>query len=163
MEDLQVTFDFLHSQPFHWVDIMVATPLPGTELLRICIEKGYIKNRMDAVHTDFWHGVINTENFSAQEIEFLQQYHTLKKDFLDNLDMKNGRWERALLNFQYVINNNHRNPFAFYYAAQAAKHLLDSETAEKYYHEFTSIINENAAWHHLYDVYQSEGYVFEKP
>lgn len=163
MEDIQVTLDYIHDSDLNWIELMIATPLPGTEMLDVCLEKGYLKNRADVLHTDFWKGIIKTEDFTPEQIEFLQQYHTIKKDFVENLDMRNGRWERALANFQYVINNNHRNPFAFYYAACAEAHLGNHAIAIQYYLEFEDIIQSNPDWKKLYAMFQKEGVKFERP
>jgi radical SAM superfamily enzyme YgiQ (UPF0313 family) len=152
LDDIQVTIDFIHNSDLNWVDIFIASPLPGSDLYDMCKSGGYLKdNDLDAC--DFWSGNIETEYFNAKQIEDIQVYNTIKKDFVNNLDMQNKNYERALVNFEYVINANHRNPFAYYYAAIAAKNLGMVEKEKKYYKEYVDIRTKSNKWEKLFEKY----------
>ncbi len=155
LDDIQETMDFIHNSDLNWVDIFIASPLPGSELYEMCKEGGYLKEEgLD--RCNFWSGNIETEHFDAEKIEEIQVYNTVKKDFVNNLDMQNKKWERALINFEYVINAKHQNPFAYYYAAKAARELGDAEKADKYYGEYVHIRGKSKEWETLFQRFVAE-------
>lgn len=159
LEDISVTLEFIHSTRLNWVDIFIASPLPGSELYEICVRDGYLKSTsLDAC--SFMQGNIETEYFTATEIEDLQVYNTTKKDFADNLDMQNKRWDRALINFEYVINGRHENPFAYYYASIAAENLGFVDKQKNYYEKYKKIRNSNREWEKLFQRFIEAGYSF---
>lgn len=161
IDDIQMTMDFIQESELNWVDIYIASPLPGSELYEICREGGYLKNDiLDSC--DYWCGNIETEFFNAAQIEEIQLYNMLKKDFVNNLDMKNKRWERALANFEYVINAGHGNPFAYYYAASAAMELGDGEKADRYYREYMRIREESDKWEKMFQKFSGESEAFPR-
>lgn len=159
MEDIQVTMDFIHNSDLNWVDIFIASPLPGSDLYDMCKAGGYLKND-DLGTCDFWSGNIETEFFEAKQIEQIQVYNMIKKDFVDNLDMKDKNWKRALINFEYVINANHKNPFAYYYAAKAAGRLGLEGKAGQYYNEYLEIRKNSVQWEALFQRFIAESSVF---
>lgn len=159
MDDIQTTVDFIHSSDLNWVDIFVAQPLPGSELYDICKAGGYLKSG-DLDQCNFWSGNIETEYFTAEEIENIQVYHTIKKDFVNNLDMQNENWERALVNFEYVINAKHQNPFAYFYASKASKMLGRMGKAEEYFQFYQDIRKNNKNWEYFFQKFMDETAVF---
>lgn len=160
MEDIQVTMDFIHNSGLNWVDIFIAQPLPGSELYDVCKAGGYLKQgRIDK--GDFWSGNIETEFFAAGQIEEIQLYHTIKKDFVDNWDMRHGNWRRALINFEYVIHAGHKNPFAYYYAAEAAKYLGEEGKAREYYGLYTHIRKNSGEWEGLFQKFEGQSVTFD--
>lgn len=159
LEDIEITMEFIHNCKLNWVNIFVASPLPGSELMEKCIEGGYLD--IDSVaNIAFTKGSISTEHWSAHDIEEIQQYNTIKKDFVNNQDMKDGNWERALKNFGYVIDANYENPFAYYYAAKCCGKLCDKNSAEKYYDCCRKIIETNVGYRKLWNQFISEGVSF---
>ena len=159
MDDIQMTMDFLHKQQLNWIDIFIASPLPGSELYEVSKVGGYLKNNnLDTC--DFWSGNIETEHFKPEDIEQIQVYHTIKKDFVNNLDMTNKNWKRALINFEYVIRANHENPFAYYYGAKAARNCGEHEKAEKYYQAYLEIRQKSEEWEMLFKKFSSESVEF---
>lgn len=159
LEDIQVTMDFIHNSGMNWIDIFIATPLPGSELYDICKAGGYLKNN-DFDTSDYWSGNIETEFFKAKQIEEIQVFNTIKKDFVNNLDMQNENWERALINFEYVINANHKNPFAYYYASKAAKELGLEDKSERYYKIYLDIRENSEQWENVFQKFIAESVEF---
>lgn len=155
LDDIQMTMDFIHESNLNWIDIFIAQPLPGSDLYEMCRSGGYLKNSgMDTC--DFWSGNIETEHFKAEQIEDIQVYNTIKKDFVYNLDMKNQNWQRALINFEYVIRAKHNNPFAYYYAAIAAKKLGNINKADIYYKSYLEIRSSSVKWESLFHKFEGE-------
>ena len=159
LEEIQTTMEFIHNSNLNWVDIFIAQPLPGSELFEVCKAGGYFKT--SALDTcNYWSGNIETEHFKAYEIEEIQVYNTIKKDFVNNLDMKNGNWSRALINFEYVINAKHKNPFSYYYASKAAGMLGMTEKAENYYKTYLEIRKSSYEWEAVFQKFLSESIEF---
>ena len=113
---------------------------------------------MDACN--FWQGNIETEYFTTEQIEEIQVYNVINKDFVNNLDMQNQNWERALINFEYVIEAKHNNPFAYYYASKAAKELGMDDKAESYYKTYLSIRSNNEEWEKVFEKFMDESGTF---
>lgn len=159
LEEIQSTMDFIHNSDLNWIDIFIAQPLPGSELFEVCKAGGYFKTTaLDSCN--YWSGNIETEHFKTYEIEEIQVYNTIKKDFVNNLDMKNENWSRALINFEYVINAKHKNPFSYYYAAKAAKMLGKTEKADKYYKMYLEIRKNSIEWEDVFQKFLAESIEF---
>ena len=105
----------------------------------------------------FTKGSISTEHWSAHDIEEIQQYNTIKKDFVNNQDMIDKKWERALKNFGFVIDAHYENPFAFFYAARCLENLNDNSKAKEYYDHCRQIIDSNVGYRRLWNRFVSEG------
>lgn len=159
LEDIQVTMDFIHGSGLNWIDIFIASPLPGSDLYDMCQAGGYLKNE-DLDNCNFWQGNIETEFFKAEQIEDIQVYNVIKKDFVNNLDMQNKNWERALINFEYVINARHENPFAYYYAAKAAYEIGLKDKSEQYYAKYVDIRNSSREWEKVFQKFIAESVDF---
>ncbi len=159
LEDIQTTMDFIHNSKLNWVDIFIASPLPGSDLYEMCKTGGYLKSD-DLDTCNFWQGNIETEFFEARQIEEIQVYNVIKKDFVNNLDMQNENWKRALINFEYVINANHKNPFAYYYAAEASRKLGMMDKADKYYKTYLGIREKNIEWEVVFQKFIAESVDF---
>lgn len=159
LEDIQMTMDFIHNSGLNWVDIFIASPLPGSDLYDMCQAGGYLKNN-DLEACNFWQGNIETEFFKAEQIEEIQVYNMIKKDFVNNLDMQKKNWKRALINFEYVINAKHENPFAYYYAAEAARMLGIENKAKKYYKKYKNIRSTNDEWEKIFQKFTEESVQF---
>ncbi len=159
LEDIQTTMDFIHNSKLNWVDIFIASPLPGSDLYEMCKTGGYLKSD-DLDTCNFWQGNIETESFKVEQIEEIQVYNVIKKDFVNNLDMQNKNWERALINFEYVINANHKNPFAYYYAAEAARKLGMTSKADKYYKIYSDIREKSIEWEAVFHKFIAESIDF---
>ncbi len=159
LEDIDITMKFIHKCKLNWVNIFVASPLPGSELMDKCIEGGYLD--IDSVaNIAFTKGSISTEHWSAHDIEEIQQYNTIKKDFVNNQDMIDEKWERALKNFGFVIAARYENPFAYFYSAKCLERLGKREKAIEYYDCCKRIIESNGGYRQLWDRFLKEGVSF---
>ena len=121
----------------------------------------YLKNeRLDL--GSYTQGNVETEYFTVDQIEEIQVYNTIKKDFVNNLDLQNGQWGRALANFEYVIKGKHENPFAYYYAAVAAGKMNMPKKKEKYFEQYMRIRRHNKVWANLFQRFIDEGVQFDE-
>ena len=159
-EDIEVTMNFINQSRLRWASIFIASPLPGSELYDICVREKLLKsNNLEAA--SYLKGNIKTAEFTPEELEDIQVYNTIKKDFVNNLDMQERCWESALINFEFTINAKHENPFAYYYASIAAMKLGIKEKQEEYFEKYAVIRKNNQNWENLFQRFISEGINFE--
>lgn len=144
IKDIEITMDFIHKTEFNWVDIFIASPIAGSELYNICKDNNYIVGEID--NFNFCKGNIETPEFKPEQIQEIQLLNVLRKDFVENYDMLHGNYEVALKNFEYVINSNPDNPFAFYYAALASRNLKNYLKYNLYKSQYELLIDKNNSW-----------------
>ena len=70
----------------------------------------------------------------------------LELNFLNNSDMKNGRYEKAYSAFQNVLNITDSHAFAFYAASRALENLGRITKRNEYAAEYNKIIKESDYW-----------------
>jgi len=68
---LQNTFNYARHLPVDNINFFFATPFPGTDLLKICQEKGYLRPDFDYRHLRAGEVNIVTPEFTRQELERL--------------------------------------------------------------------------------------------
>lgn len=159
LEDIKITMDFINESRLRWASIFIASPLPGSELYDICIRRKLLKNN-NLETTSYLKGNIETKEFTPEQLEDIQVYNTIKKDYVNNLDMQEKKWESALINFEFVINAKHENPFAYYYAAIAARELGIKEKEQEYFTKYSFIRENNRKWEELFQRFILEGISF---
>ena len=74
-EEIRQTTDFAEKLNADAVKFAIATPFPGTELFERAVAGGYIPADFEFYRDDtlgFAHGLINTEEFTVQELEMLR-------------------------------------------------------------------------------------------
>ena len=67
-ENIQHTLDFSRKLDLDRISCFIANPLPGTEMLRICQEKGYIGKDYRFDQIDYFEGRFNTPEWTRQEL-----------------------------------------------------------------------------------------------
>lgn len=68
-EQMQKTLDFAKKLKLDAAGIFIATPLPGTDLYRICKEKDYLIEDFDFKKINYAKGNIQTPDFTPKEVE----------------------------------------------------------------------------------------------
>ena len=71
LKDMEKTFAFARKLAFDAAGIFIATPLPGTELFRLCQEKGYMKKNFSFQRATYARGNIETPDFTSAQVEKL--------------------------------------------------------------------------------------------
>lgn len=77
LEDIKQTFRFAREAKIDAAFISIATPLPGTRLMEICREKGYLAKDFSFRGSEFTSASIRTEQFSQKELEKIYIRETL--------------------------------------------------------------------------------------
>ncbi|OGV32605.1 MAG: hypothetical protein A2020_07400 [Lentisphaerae bacterium GWF2_45_14] len=71
-EQIRRTFKYAENLNIDMVNFHIATPLPKTELMRICIEKGLLKSEDEVA--GYTVGAINTPEFTGFELQVLRAF-----------------------------------------------------------------------------------------
>ncbi len=77
-EQIKQTLKFAAELDLDGVAIMIASPLPGTELYQICKEKKLFRQGFDESAIDYYVGNIETAEFKPKELETMLGKYTLK-------------------------------------------------------------------------------------
>lgn len=141
-EHRKETIRFIKDVELDWAGFSIATPSRGSELYRICIEKGYIKNlrigEMDA---------INTPEYTAEDVARKTYLMNLDVNFVNNYRMKIGDYQIAAKSFQDVIRRYANHAFAYYYLARAQEAMNENpELIKLNKDKFNELIKRDIVW-----------------
>ncbi len=140
------TLNMLKSIGFDWVHIFIASPIVGSELYDICVKNNYlinnnIKNHLNSISN------IRTETIDPKEIEKFAYKMNLDVNFVNNYNMKQGNYKKALQFFENVTKKYPDHAFAHYYLSKVQKHLnIDTTIIWKNYNKFVEITERDNMW-----------------
>jgi len=72
-EQIQHTLDFSRKLDLDRISCFIANPLPGTEMYRICKERGYIQDDYSFDSIDYFEGRFETPEWSREELHRLRR------------------------------------------------------------------------------------------
>jgi len=72
-DQIRKTFAFAEHLDIDMVNFHVATPMPKTRLMEICLEQNLIKSEADVL-SGYTQGIISTSEFSSMEIQILRAF-----------------------------------------------------------------------------------------
>lgn len=139
------TIDFIKSLDVDWAQILVATPFKGSRLYDICVENGYLYN-YDITNISMREGHIKTPEYSPEYIEYVAYKMNLELNFIENSNMRKGRYKKALAWFVDILGKFPQHAFAHYCASTCYKESGQIDKAEYHLNEFKTIIKEDEFW-----------------
>lgn len=144
-QDRKMTIDLIKNAGFNWVAIMIATPIAGSELYKICIENNYL---ISSNIEDFHYGKANikTEDIVPENIELERYLMNLELNFVNNYDLKNGNYSTALIGFDDVIKRVPNHAFAYYFAALCYEKMNNLPKCRYCREKFNEIIAKDNKW-----------------
>lgn len=143
-QDIEDTRAFLKSIDVSWFCIYTATPLVGSEMFDICIDKGYLKS--GHIGSDFKHAVVETEDFTPEWIQEKVYLLNLELNFVENNDMRLGNYATALKGFENTIRVRSDHAFAYYYASKCYEKLGDIRKAGEYMDIARELVKKDQTW-----------------
>jgi radical SAM superfamily enzyme YgiQ (UPF0313 family) len=144
-DEIFESLNFFKNTGFNWVSIMIAAPIAGSDLYKLCKEKGLLLNdRIDTFH--FGKANIKLDHSTSKELERLRYLINLECNFVDNWDLRNGHPEKALLGVEDVLSRVPNHAFAAYYISKCHRQMGNEELAEFYLDKYFDIINSNDKW-----------------
>ena len=130
-EDRVQTVKFIKDVGLDWAGFSDACPIRGSDLYRECIENGYIDK--DAP-IDMNRYMINTPEWTAEELVKMSYAMNLEVNFIDNHAMRIGDYELAMREFLAVLERDPTHAFAL--------HGISVAAAKQY----VKILRENRGW-----------------
>lgn len=121
-EHRQESLKFLETSGIDWYSVVCATPIKGSRLYDLCVEKHYIEEDVRA-ESGFYCSVIKTEDFSPEEITKKAYLLNLHLNFIHNHNYESGNYEIAYKYFRYVTNKFPFHATAFYMLAKTERKL----------------------------------------
>ena len=140
----QETRDAIVDWGLDWSNFNYATPLRGSELYRMCREKGWIDPKHLPIGAiDMTEYVITAPGMDKDEIESFVFDANLDVNFVNNRNMRVGRYDVARSAFREVIGRHPGQAFAHYYLDQCGGLGL---YGGGHYERYCEIITEKPIW-----------------
>lgn len=133
LEHIDQSVDFARHLDLDWCGFYSCQPYPGTEIYKICVEKGYIKETEDNIKNPvpLLHNALNTENFKAEDVIQRNYRANLELNFLNNRNLNGrGRLEQAYRDFTDIIHNYPNQVFAHYCLSKYFQQKGNSQEAD---------------------------------
>ena len=110
----------------------------------MCIKNNYLKD--SHIGCDFKRAVVETEDFTAEDIQEKAYSLNLELNFVGNSDFRLGNYEKALKGFENTMLVRSDHAFAYYFAAKCCKMMNLDEKYLAYKAKYQGIIEESAFW-----------------
>lgn len=140
------TVKFIKEVGLDWSGFSLAVPSRGSELFKLCIEKGYIKKDMGIAELDANKYIINTPEYTPEYVTKKTYLMNLDVNFVNNYRMKNGEYRIAANAFEDVIKRYPDHAFAYYYLSKALSALNEDREAQLAMEHFYEIVRTDKAW-----------------
>jgi anaerobic magnesium-protoporphyrin IX monomethyl ester cyclase len=146
--DIKDARSFLKTIDADWFLVFCATPLAGSEMLEICLNKGYLRGGKDGyVNCDYKKAVVETEDFTAEYIQETAYLLNLELNFVENSDVRLGNYRVALLGFENAIRAKSDHALAYYYAGKCYAKLGEADKADRYFGIARNVVAASPFWH----------------
>ncbi|HYN44751.1 MAG TPA: cobalamin-dependent protein [Candidatus Limnocylindrales bacterium] len=131
-EQINNTVDFAKNLGLDWAHFFIFTPHYGTEMREICEKNNYIKKEAMDFEKWFFEPVIVTPEFNPEYLTKIKEEVNLEINFKNNINMKEGNYDKAIADFSYVISLYPKLDFAHFYlgCAYNKKGLIDKAKVE---------------------------------
>lgn len=145
------TRKFIADVGIDWSFFNFATPLRGSELFNICIEKGWIADKFIGIgKVDMAEYIIRAPGIDPQQITDYIYRMNLEANFVNNYRMRIGDYATAKRCFEEVLERHGNHPFALYFLAQAQRAMhIEAAEAEDNLRRYESILAADARWRTL--------------
>jgi anaerobic magnesium-protoporphyrin IX monomethyl ester cyclase len=142
----QETRDAIYDWGLDWASFNYATPLRGSELFRMCRDKGWVDEKYLPIGAiDMTRYVIRSPGIDPEEIEKFVFETNLDINFVNNRNMREGNLEVAKWTFEEVISRFPGQAFAHYYLAKCIDKMA-GEGAEGHYETYGKLIAASETW-----------------
>jgi radical SAM superfamily enzyme YgiQ (UPF0313 family) len=156
-EHIRETMNFAKSIPQDWSAFQIAMPLPGSELFEECVSLGYIQpdGNLDDFYKSYLNRNFDTKEFTKKEIEGIQSDMNIQINFLQNRNILNGNYKKALSIFQKIVESYPFHILARYNVYKCLSKLNMLDNAKKELESIFYWINKDKRAWELYDKYKS--------
>ena len=143
-QDIEESREFLRSIYGDWFRIFVATPIPGSEMHQSVLQNGQYK--ISPLKANYKRAVIESEHMTPEFVQFMTYYMNIELNFVENSNMRLGRYDVALEGFKNVIRVKPDHALAHYFAGQALKQTNEVNASKKYIKRAQKIVADTPLW-----------------
>ena len=153
----QETINLILEAGIDWAHIFIATPLIGSELYKLCEEKGYLVSASSDIFL-LTTATIHTPDFTPEEIEDAAYKMNLEVNFIKNYNYSVGNYEVALAYFQNVYEKYPDHAIVCYCMYLCYMQLKNDAESRIFLRRFQDIVHESEYWRKYADYFhlQSE-------
>lgn len=143
LDDIKETLKHAGGLDLDWRSVYSFQPLPGTEDYKECVKKGYLDewsiweedNQGELIE-------LSTENFTADQVRNLNYVANIEYNFVNNRNLKVDP-NRAIMDFNYVIEMVPDHAIGLYFTGIAYKNLNDVTNALKFLRKAKNLVEES--------------------
>lgn len=152
-EHRQETLEMLIENGFDWVHVYLAMPIFGSRLYDICVENGYIENTSNEnfVATK---SVIRAPGVDPVKLEAYAYETQLRVNFVENYNMKIGRYDVALNYMKNVVAKYPDHAFGHLYISLCYTGMGETALAISHAASAIQIFESDAWWRSLAEGYE---------
>lgn len=148
-EDINDSRNFLKKIYADWFRVFVATPIPGSEMHQTVMDKKYYK--VPPIKANYKRAVIETEHLTAEYVQYMTYFMNLELNFVNNSNMRLGKYKTAIESFLNVIKIKPDHFFAHYYASFCYDKINDLKNKLYHENEWRKILDATDFWDHYID------------
>ena len=148
-EHREETLQRIKEVDLDWSGFSLASPVRGSELFKICKEKGYIDKDLGIGDIKGNQYIINAPKIGLEPQKITRQAYLMNLDvnFVNNRQMRIGNYETAAKCFQEVTERYDHHAFAHYYLAQAYEAMDNQPDLVRYNRQcFNQILEQDSVW-----------------
>ena len=151
---MEESADFIRNLGADWYCVFVATPLIGSEMYFEFIEKGYIKEDVYMWSMlGFEERMFDTDEMSAIGIKEFTYRLNLDVNFVNNINLHNGNYDRAILLFDDIVREYPFHVLGWYGLYQAYKGKGDVAEAEGALQTIQKLVKTDIRSKEMYEKY----------
>lgn len=139
-EKMQKTVNYAATVGLDWALFFIATPIPGSELDKLCREKGYLIDENLEYTKLFYVSNIKSPEFTPDYVENLREKANLEINFKNNINLKLGNYDRVIEDIGDVVKLYPHLDFAHFYLGVAYE---KKELKERAIQEFETVLKLN--------------------
>lgn len=138
-DNMRDTLEYARSLELDWCIFSVTSPLPGTKIYDICVEKGYIDLENYDLMTSFHKCIITTPEFDPEFVHEFREEAIIDVCFRNNPNLLKYDIDKAITNFKDVVSNYPHFDFANFYLGEAYLKKGNREAAIESYEKTIKI------------------------
>ncbi len=141
-----------------WAHIFCAIPIFGSKLFDICVENGYIDDKSKTMGTDsvITKCIIKAPGVDPKHITEYVYNLNLEVNFVENKNMKTGRYDIALPYFSNVVEKYPDHALGHYCYAMCRLHMGDMESYRRHFDICRAILNRDTYWKGIFAQFEIE-------
>ena len=116
---MQKTVNFAAKSNLDWSIFFIATPIPGSELDRLCQEKGFLIDKNLDYIKQFYVSNIKTDQFDPAYVEKIREEANFSINFRNNVNIRLKNYQWAIEDIGEVVKLYPHLDFAHYYLGLA--------------------------------------------